>query len=205
VNPAPLVIGVVLAAGQSSRMGRPKALLPCPPDGLTFVATIVRTCRKAGVSEVLVVGRPDDDALEREVRGLRPRVGYVVNPDPGRGQLSSLVAGVDEAEARGAAAVLAMPVDIPLVRTDTFARVVDTFASTRAPIVRAAHRDRHGHPVIFAAEVFDALRSADPARGAKAVLEANASAIVNVPVDDPAVLLDVDAPADYEELQRRNR
>ena len=69
-----------------------------------------------------------------------------------------------------------------------------------APIVRATHHGRHGHPVIFARAVFDELRHADPAAGAKSVLRAHEAAIVNVEVEDPGVVTDVDTPEDYARL-----
>jgi molybdenum cofactor cytidylyltransferase len=194
------ICGIVLAAGESSRIGRPKALLRCAPADDTFIARIVRTVREAGVSDVIVVGRPEDEALRSHVGGFRPHVAYVENPAPARGQLSSLITGIDCAEIRGAGAALVMPVDIPLVRAATIARVLAAAAESRALIVRATHGGRHGHPVLFRAAVFTALRTADPALGARVVLQTHAEHVLNVEVDDPGVLRDVDVPADYVEL-----
>lgn len=199
VMSSPLICGLVLAAGQSSRMGRPKALLRCAPTDDTFIARIVRTVREAGVCDVVVVGRPDDEALRSHVAGLRPNVEYLENPAPMRGQLSSLITGIERAEGRGAGAVLVMPVDIPLVRAGTIARVLAAAAESRALVVRATHHGRHGHPVLFRAAVFSALRTADPAVGARAVLRSHAGDVMNVEVDDPGVLRDFDAPEDYDQ------
>ena len=64
--------------------------------------------------------------------------------------------------------------------------------------MRVTHENRHGHPVIFGRAVFDELRRADYDIGAKAVLQLHAATILNVEVDDPAVLRDVDTPEDYQ-------
>ncbi len=200
--PSPFICAVVLAAGQSSRMGRPKALLRCAPTNDTFLVRIVRTVRDGGVSDVVVVGRPEDEALRAHAAGFLPPIEYVANPAPLRGQLSSLIVGIDCVEARGAGAVLVMPVDIPLVSARTIARVLAAAADSTALIVRATHDGRHGHPVLFRRAVFHALRAADAAVGAKAVLHSHAEQVLNVEVDDPGVLRDFDAPEDYERIFR---
>src|SRR6478609_9472210 len=92
------LLGIVLAAGQSSRMGRPKALLRCPPDNHTFVTQAITTLRSGGVAEVAVVGRPDDAALREEVGRYMPHVPYLENPSPELGQLSSMLIGLAQAE-----------------------------------------------------------------------------------------------------------
>ena len=194
------VVGIVLAAGQSARMGRPKALLPCPPTGHTFVTQIIHVLREAGLPAIAVVGRVHDRDLRREVGAAAPAVSYVENPSPELGQLSSLVAGIAFAEVHGAAGVLVVPVDMPLIRADTVRAVLDAFAATEEPVLRATHGGRHGHPVIFGADVFAALRSADPALGARAVLRQDPSRVRNVEVDDPGVLRDFDWPTEYRGL-----
>ena len=93
-----------------------------------------------------------------------------------------------------------MPVDMPLVTSDTIQRVITAFLTQRPPIARAVYHGRHGHPVLFSPQVFDELRGADPRIGAKAVVHAHADAIADVDVDDAAVLRDVDTPDDYRQL-----
>ena len=93
-----------------------------------------------------------------------------------------------------------MPVDAPLVRIETISAMLQVFDTRQAPVVRATFRGRHGHPVIFARRVFDALRHADPDVGAKAVVRAHAADLIDVDLDDPAIVLDVDEPGDYTRL-----
>ena len=191
-----MVPAVVLAAGQSSRMGRPKALLPCGGGDL-FVTRVVTVLREGGAAGAFVVGRPADEPLRDVVAALGPFASFIVNPAPERGQLSSLIAGLDVADRPGVRAVMVCPVDVPLVTPAVVATLLASFVASRAPIVRAVHGSAHGHPVIFARALFDELRHADPARGAKAVLRAHEDAILNVEVSDSAVLTDFDVPADY--------
>jgi molybdenum cofactor cytidylyltransferase len=93
-------------------------------------------------------------------------------------------------------------VDVPLLEVDTITRVIDTWRRTRAPIVRPAMGNRHGHPVIFDRAVFEELRSAPLENGAKAVVRAHAHDLVDVTVGDEGCLIDVDTPADYDALRR---
>lgn len=196
----PRLIGIVLAAGESRRMGRPKALLPCPPDGHTFVSQAVRTLHTGGIAEVVVVGRPQDSALRTEVSRQSPPVAYLENPTPERGQLSSLLVGVSYAEACEADGVMVLPVDIPSVKAATVQSLREAFDRGADPIVRAVYQDQHGHPVIFGRPVFAELRAADLSVGAKEVLRRDPARVCEVGVDDPGVLRDVDFPDDYRRL-----
>lgn len=199
-----VLTAIVLAAGDSTRMGRPKALL-ATGAGRPFVAAVVRAFSEAGVHDVVIVtGRDHDrviEALELDRPPIAPRV--VRNPDPSRGQLSSLWTGMDSLPP-GAEAMLVTLVDVPLVPAGVIARVVEEWRRTRAPIVRPAMGERHGHPVLFDRALFGELRAAPLDTGAKTVVRAHEHEIVNVPVTDERALVDVDTPADYEALLRTN-
>jgi CTP:molybdopterin cytidylyltransferase MocA len=195
---AAMVPGIILAAGQSSRMGRPKALLPASPQGPTFVARLARTLLEGGTADVLVVGRGGDDALRREVDALGPGIRFVANLDADRGQLSSVIAGLNAADRPGVTAILVAPVDAPYVAPSTVAALLAHYSTSRAPVIRATYRGRHGHPVVFGRSLFDELRRADPSQGAKAVVRAHAAAIVDLDSDDAAVVHDIDAPDDRD-------
>jgi molybdenum cofactor cytidylyltransferase len=93
--------------------------------------------------------------------------------------------------------MLVVLVDVPFVSADTVRALVDAWRRSHAPVVRPVCGDRHGHPVIFDRAVFDELRHADPALGAKAVVRAHGAAVLDVPVDDAGAFLDVDTPEDY--------
>lgn len=189
-------------------MGRPKPLLFVGPDRHTFVRILASSLAEGGVPDALVVGRPEDEALIAELvtcaaAGLPIR--FVPNPDADRGQLSSVLAGLNAADRPGVRGILVTPVDAPLIRSSTIRTIVQAFESSHMAIVRATYRGRHGHPVVFSRAVFDELRHADPDVGAKAVVRAHAAAalhdVLNVEVDDPGVVQDVDDPDDYARLK----
>ena len=141
--------GIVLAAGDSIRMGSPKALLPSP-DGRPFVTRIVETLHEAGIVELVVVTGRDHDALVKVLsHGVRVPPLIARNIDPSRGQLSSLWVGMDAVVRADTEGILVTLVDVPMVAVSTVTRVVTAWQRTRAPIVRPAIGDRHGHPVIF--------------------------------------------------------
>jgi molybdenum cofactor cytidylyltransferase len=196
-----VLVAVILAAGDSSRMGAPKAAL-LTPDGDSFVARIVRTLRNAHVDDlVIVTGRHHNAVIEALTRDRVVPVPRIVrNPDPSRGQLSSLLAGMDVGVTPNTEAVMMTLVDVPLVRVSTVIAVIDEWRRSRAPIVRPAIGDRHGHPVIFDRGVLDEIRGAPLDTGAKSVVRAHEHELVNVPVDDEGCVRDVDTPSDYDRL-----
>ena len=194
-----MISAVILAAGRSSRMGRPKPLLPLATQE-TFLSRLVRVFEEAGVDDLVVVVGHEADlvcrAMERD--GLQVRV--VRNPHYDEGQLSSLVAALAVLDRPGISAALVIPVDMPLVSSATVRAIIDAYRRTTAPIVRPERDGRHGHPVLFDRRTFAALRQADPAVGAKAVVRARAAEVLDVPVDDEGAFVDIDTPEDYARL-----
>ena len=158
----PLIPGAILASGWARRMGRSKALLPAGPGGSSFVRTLTTALQRGGIDDVLVIGRPDDLPLQAEVSSLGAGVRFVENHHAEQGQISSIVAAVDAVDHPGVEGLLVIPVDQPLIDSATVAALLSAFARARPAIVRPTHHGRHGHPVMFAATLFDALRHADP-------------------------------------------
>lgn len=195
-----MISAVVLAAGASTRMGQAKAALPLGHTGETVVSRVVRTLLEGGAPEVIVVTGAHIDAVRAAMPPHEPRARIVEHTGWERGQLSSLVAGLDAIDTPLVEGALVTLVDVPLVRASTVAAVIETWRRTRAPIVRPANGDRHGHPVIFDRSVFADLRAADPNRGAKAVFTIHRDRIVNVEVSDAGAFEDIDTPADYSRL-----
>ncbi|MCX6552272.1 MAG: nucleotidyltransferase family protein [Acidobacteria bacterium] len=194
-----MIVGIVLAAGASTRMGRPKALLPIGTD--RFVTRVCRTLVAGGISDIVIVAGPEADSV-RDVTaeaGLAVRV--VTNPRRDEGQLTSLLAGLAEADRPGVEGVLVHLVDSPLVTPATVRSVVDAFRHGQAAIVRPAVDGRHGHPVLFGRRLFDELRrSVHEPLGAKAVVRAHAAESCTVPVPDEGACRDIDTREDYEQF-----
>jgi molybdenum cofactor cytidylyltransferase len=186
------VDGIVLAAGASSRMGRPKPLLEV--GDTTFLERAIHLLRDAGCRYVVAVVN-DDDWLERlaDVSGAA----VVINDRPDAEQIDSLRIGIanlpDECDA-----ALVLPVDFPRIRLDTVTRVIDEYQSSGAAIINPAYQGKAGHPVLFASSVFPDLLAPDLPDGARSVIDAHAKNARTIDVDDDGILIDIDTPADYE-------
>jgi molybdenum cofactor cytidylyltransferase len=191
-----MIPALVLAAGRSSRMGRAKASLPLG-DGDTFLTRIVRTFLEAGVDDVVVVVGHESDAITAAFArsGLPAR--FTRNDDYDRGQLSSLVAGLNVIDRPGVIGALITLVDVPLVSAATVRAVVDCYRRTHVPVVRPTSGDRHGHPLLIERSLFVALRTADPGSGAKPIVRAHASPEGDLPITDEGAFLDIDTAEEY--------
>jgi molybdenum cofactor cytidylyltransferase len=192
-----VIPAVILAAGKSTRMGRPKAMLPIGSGSETFLSRIIRTFQQAEVDDVVVVLGHEAEAVGESVArsGLAARV--VINPDYERGQLSSLLAGLGAIDRPGVNAMLLTLVDVPLVSAETVRAVVQRYRTAHAPVVRPVRGALHGHPVLIDRSLFDALRAADPLSGAKPIVRAHVSAAGDVAIDDEGAFLDIDTPEEY--------
>lgn len=190
------IAAIVLAAGAGTRMGgRPKALLTV--DQQTFIARVVDTARRAGVARVVVVLGHAADEVERAL-GDAPDVTVVVNPEPARGQLSSLKVALREAgECDG---VLSWPVDHPLVRTATVTQLLTEAARHPGKAIVPRFEGRGGHPTFFPRTLFAGLLSLPDEVGARGLFERHPEAVVRIDVDDPGVRHDVDTPEDYAKI-----
>jgi molybdenum cofactor cytidylyltransferase len=192
-----MIPGIVLAGGKSSRMGRPKALLPIGSSGETFFDRVTRTLLEAGIQDVIVVVGADAEAIRA---AARPRSGVriVDNPDYDEGQLTSLLAGLRAIDAAHATAALMTLIDVPLVSAATVRTLIAAQRERGAPVVRPVSNGRHGHPVIFGRELFGELQRADPSQGAKPVVRAHAADMIEVAIDDEGAFTDIDTREDYE-------
>ena len=194
-----MIPAIVLAAGKSSRMGRPKALLPIGASGDTFLTRILRELRSGGIDRVIVVLGGSADAIRASLPANDPSISIVDNPHYEQGQLSSLIVGLNAADTPGVDAVMVTLVDLPLITASTVRAVLDAHTRTpAAPLVRPRRGQRHGHPAIFHRALFDELRNADPSHGAKPVVHAHAAEEVHVDVADDGPFTDIDTPADYD-------
>jgi molybdenum cofactor cytidylyltransferase len=193
-----MIAGIVLAGGKSSRMGRPKALLPIGNAGETFFARITATLIEGGVEEVVVVVGADAAPIRAAVEPTRPNIRLVVNPDYERGQLTSLLAGLRVVERPGVTAILVTLIDAPLISAKSVRELIAAYRTRDALIVRPARNGKHGHPVIFDRRLFAELHHADISVGAKSVVHAHASDIVEVATDDEGAYVDIDTREDYE-------
>ncbi len=211
-----MIEAIVLAAGESRRMGMPKPLLRF--GATTFLEQILSVLRRCDVSGITVVL----GAHARTVRGSTDLSGIrvIANGDWCDGQLSSLVAGLRNRgegvpplrptgilpvarepeqgqDALATEAVLVFLVDNPFVTTDAVGRIIEAFRRTRKPIVIPVFKGRRGHPALFARPVFDELLRAPATEGARHVVNADRARVLEVEVPDRAILARIDTPEDY--------
>jgi molybdenum cofactor cytidylyltransferase len=197
--PPARVAAIVLAAGESRRMGFPKALLPI--EGHTFVEHILAAFAASRVSDAYVVLGAHRERILAEVRLGAAQV--VVNDRWEQGQLSSLVAGLRALPAGAHDAVMMALVDHPLVDPDVVDSIIRAFEATGAPIVVPVHEGRRGHPVLFATRLVPELLAAPVDQGARAVVRAHSGEVLEVPSPAPGILADIDTPQLYAEWMRR--
>lgn len=198
-----MLVGIVLAAGASTRMGRAKALLPAGRADDTFLSRAVATLREAGVEDVIVVTGHHREAIEREIERWQAPPRVVYNALHEQGQLTSLQAAVRLADRPGVEAAVVSLVDVPLVSVETVRRLIAAYRAAHATLVRPVDRaGRHGHPVIFDRRLFPELLAADPATGAKPIVRAQiaSGAGVEVPIEDEGAFQDIDTPDTYERI-----
>ncbi|HET9984107.1 MAG TPA: nucleotidyltransferase family protein [Longimicrobiales bacterium] len=188
------VDGIVLAAGRGERIGRPKAELEL--GGQTFLEHALAALLGGGCRSVVVVVADQREVL---VTGPADDVVYVRNPDPDSEQVDSLRIGLKALPVDTAAAMV-LPVDVPAVRPETVAALIQAFDREDCVIVRPVHDGRPGHPTLFARPLFPELCTPGLPRGAESIVELHAAGTRDVVVDDAGVLLDVDTPADLRRL-----
>lgn len=190
-----MIAGIILAAGASQRMGTPKALLEI--QGETFLVRLARVLGSVCDSVTVVLGNHVDQIRPR----VPARVRVVVNPDPERGQLSSLQTALAGLDADGFAFV---PVDCPAVAEQTAAKLAEAFrgrdAATRFVIPRMG--GKRGHPVFATHGIAGELLALPPTGEARAVVHKYVSRTQYVDVDDPGIFADVDTPEAYQRLLR---
>ena len=191
---------MVPAAGMSRRMGRPKALLPFGPAPM--VARVVESLASADcVSPIVVVTGHE---RERVVAVLAAHdVVHVFNAQYETGEmLSSIQAGVRAVGSRAGAVVLALA-DQPGVEAATVRSLVGAWRETGAAIVSPLYAGRTGHPVLISSLLFDEILQLGAGESLKTLMLRHADEIVKLDVTDPAVVVDVDTPTDYQEALRR--
>jgi molybdenum cofactor cytidylyltransferase len=206
---APSFAGVILAAGESSRMGADKALLPWPPQAAgeppskdTLLSAAIRSLTLA-TDFILVVAGKNEATIAPIAYANGASV--VTNPDPSRGQFSSLQVGLHEVLNRGRDAAVITLVDRPPVSAATVQLLRDAFESASQNIwaVVPELSGKHGHPYLVGRELMELFLQASPTESAREVEHRYQGHIQYVAVNDPFVALNLNTPDDYAALLTR--
>ena len=204
--------GVILAAGRSSRMGTEKALLPWPPmargaeaaSGETLLSAAIAALNSQAEAVIVVAGR-NAAALAPVVAACGALL--AVNPDPDRGQFSSLQTGLREAVNRGYDAAMITPVDCPPLAIATLNLLGEAFKRAWAAGkwgVAPENKGRHGHPLIAGRELIDAFLNAPVTANAREVKRGHTRMIEYVPVGEPLNMMDLNTPEEYAGLSEES-
>lgn len=189
--------GVILAAGASSRMGRDKALLSW--HGTTFLESAMRVLAPLTDLVIVVAG-----ANAPNLRPVTDAAGayLVINPDPERGQFSSLRIGVQEVLNRGRDAAIITLVDRPAPELGTVRTLQQTYLDSNREIwtVVPEYQGRHGHPYVGGREMLEAFLRAPAEATARDVEHTHQQHIRYVEVSDPLVVWNVDTTEDYQRI-----
>jgi len=194
-----MIIAVVLSAGESSRMGRPKALLPI--QGQKFIERIIRVIGESRVGRTIVVLGHQADQLRGQIEHLPVEI--VINPDYPSGQLTSLQAAIrhisNDDRCDG---MLVHLVDHPFIDVALVDALIESFFETKKMIVVPRYKGKRGHPVIFSRELFGELLNAPLDQGAKAVVDAHRQETQEIEWQDEGITLDIDTPELYRQHVR---
>jgi molybdenum cofactor cytidylyltransferase len=185
-----LLAAIILSAGASCRMGRPKALLPYREG--TFLEHLIQVTRhpRVGVTRVVLGAGAQEIS---EIAKL-DRSAVVFNTNWEQGQLSSIGEGIRCLEGLGTDGMILCPVDHPLVSAVLVGELIEHFYSTGKAIVLPTYKGRRGHPVIFSSALYGELLAAPMDKGARAVVWAHAADVHEVSTDEEGVVLNINDP-----------
>lgn len=188
-----MISAVILAAGLSRRMGKPKLILR--RRGKTLVRTVAENVLTGGAEEVILVTGAYGRAIAGQVNDLP--LTLVHNPDYASGQGTSLAVGASSVNPQSDAVMVLMG-DQPLITPHLIRQFTGVFLSFRPLIMRPAYNGRPGHPVFFNSVLLPELVKLSGDTGARGVLEKYRGELYLYPTSDPAVCFDVDTPEDYK-------
>lgn len=190
---------IILAAGESARMGYPKALLKF--QNTSFLEHLINIIKSAGILNLIVVLGYDAekivDLLNLEKIKKDLNIKFLVNKDYQKGQLTSVQTAI-RALPKNVEAIILLPVDRPLISKDIVKKILEKYFETKAKIVIPTFEGKRGHPVLFSSTVLNDLMNAPLDIGARYVVWNNSADLIEVPTMDSGILINIDTPEDYK-------
>ena len=188
-----MISAIILAAGQSKRMGQPKMLLPWGKE--TVLAHVISIYQNAGITDIIVVTGGAREQIEELVSGLNVRT--VHNDEYAKSEmLSSIKCGLRALTSQTQAVLIGLG-DQPQVQKRSVLRVCETFQESKSNLVVPSYQMRRGHPWLVARFLWDELLKMDSPQSPRDFLNAHAKEIKYVDIDNPSILQDLDTPEDY--------
>jgi molybdenum cofactor cytidylyltransferase len=186
------IAAIILAAGSSTRMrGKQKMLLPWKDS--TIIETTLQRIKAASPYEVWLI---TSQITHEELEGATENV--CLNPDAVQGMTTSIKSGVKEASDEADAFMICLG-DMPLIQTETYAKLMKAFADTEDPdaIIQPLFQGRPGQPVIFSRAYRESILSHKEPEGCREIVKGNKSHVIRIEVNDPGVIQDIDDPETY--------
>lgn len=194
-QPIPIA-AIVPAAGQGSRMGGGKLLLPV--GDATVVERTVQSLLEVPVADLVVVIGTYGLAVKHQFQKLPVRL--VVNPVSSSEMLDSIKCGLKVIDPKGIDAFLVLPADMPLVLPKTVRQLVSALLNSDKPIAVPVFKGRRGHPVVFRSELYEQVLNFQSPQGIRPLVHGGAFQILQVEVDDEGVIADLDSWDDYRRI-----
>jgi molybdenum cofactor cytidylyltransferase len=196
-----MISGILLAAGESSRMqGAFKPLLKWGKR--TVIGECVHQMRNSQLAEIFVILGHREMDIRQSLAGSG--VQYAINEDYRRGMLSSIKTGLASLSQNEDAALIAL-VDQPMIAKEIIDTLIDAFSASEKGVALPIYQGKRGHPIIISSKYFDEIMQLDEGapEGLRRFIDRRRDDTLEVPVSTPAVLEDIDLPADYERLSKR--
>jgi len=179
------ITAIILAAGKGKRMGTPKWQLPF--NDSTFLSTIIDNLFAAHIECIICI-------LSRSFKGNDPRIQYAINPKPEKGMITSIYTGIHSTTPHKG--YLIIPVDHPYIKKETYTKLVEVFEKNTDSVIRPTYHGKIGHPLIIPEKIAPLIPNADFPGGLQYFLIRTKAECIDVEVDDPGILKNINTPED---------
>ncbi len=188
-----MIDAIILAAGRSQRMGKPKALLKF--EDKTFLEQIISVLKLSDADRITVVLGAEAETIKKSIDLSGTNI--VINKDYQKGQLSSLIAAIEDTPEQTKAMLICL-VDSPFITKEVVNKIISKFKETNNPIIVPVFNKERGHPTLFSRSLFNELLGAPEEQGARYVLYSNEEKILELETSESGILIGIDTPADYK-------